>query len=102
MGYADSLQATLVIPYPGTALFEEAKRKGWLKTLDWNRYDMREPIMKTPMEDEELMRMIQELYRVAFNPKFIIRKIVSARSLSDFRFFLRAGKKVLGHLRDFG
>ena len=39
-GLIDSLQATIVIPYPGTQLFAEAKKNGWLKTEDWSDYDM--------------------------------------------------------------
>jgi radical SAM superfamily enzyme YgiQ (UPF0313 family) len=101
-GYADTLQATLVIPYPGTALFKEAKEKGWLKTLNWDRYDMNEPILKTKMKDDELKRLVQEIYKVAFSPRFIIKRLVSIRSLDDIKFILRAVKKVLGHLADFG
>ena len=40
-GLIDSLQATIVVPYPGTPMFEEAKSNGWLLTEDWDRYDMR-------------------------------------------------------------
>ena len=100
-GYADTLQATLLIPYPGTALFKEAKEKGWLKTLDWGKYDMRGPILKTKMKEDELMKLIQEIYKIAFDPRFIIKRLISIRSLDDVKFILRGGKKVLGHLRDF-
>ena len=30
-GWADTIQATVVMPYPGTPLFAEAEREGWLK-----------------------------------------------------------------------
>lgn len=98
---ADTFQATVVIPYPGTPLFEECKRKKLLKTLDWNRYDMREPIMKTPMEDKEIISMTRRVYNVAFDPEFIIRRILAIRSVRDMKFMLKAGKKVLGHIKDF-
>jgi radical SAM superfamily enzyme YgiQ (UPF0313 family) len=100
-GYAHTLQATIIIPYPGTSLFDEAKKEGWLKTLDWQRYDMREPVLRTPMADEKIIRMVQSTYKIAFNPEFLIRKIVNIRSLDDIQFIFRAAKKVLGHLRDF-
>ncbi|MHC1576473.1 MAG: B12-binding domain-containing radical SAM protein, partial [Methanosarcinaceae archaeon] len=45
-GWADTLQATIMIPYPGTPLFEECKENGCLRTLDWDKYDMRQPIME--------------------------------------------------------
>jgi len=100
-GYIDSLQATIVIPYPGTPLFRECQEKGWLKTEDWDRYDMREPIMKTPMPDAVLMAMTRNLYRSFLTPRFLWRKLRSIRSWSDIRFYWRAGLRVLGHLLDF-
>jgi radical SAM superfamily enzyme YgiQ (UPF0313 family) len=100
-GYAQTVQSTIVIPYPGTPLFEECKREGLLKTMDWDRYDMRETIMKTPMAEQEIQEMVQKIYKVAFNPEFMLRKVAGARSLDDVRFMKNASKKVLGHLRDF-
>jgi len=101
-GYADTMQATLMVPYPGTPLFEECKGKGLLRTLDWDRYDMREPVMETPLKDDEISEMTQGMYKVAFDPKFVGRKILSLRSKEDVKFLFRAAKKVAGHLRDFG
>lgn len=100
-GYASTLQATIVIPYPGTPLFEECKKNGLLKTLDWTRYDMREPVMKTPVGDEKLKEAVQSLYKVAFHPEFVARKILNVRSLEDVKFLGRAALKVGGHLLDF-
>lgn len=99
---AYTMQATVVIPYPGTPLFEECKKNNWLKTTDWDRYDMREPIMKTPMSDETLMKYVQGLYSVAFNPEFLIRKFMSIRDFEDLKYFAKAGAKVVGHIFDFG
>jgi radical SAM superfamily enzyme YgiQ (UPF0313 family) len=82
-GYASTLQATIVIPYPGTRLFGECKRNGWLKTLDWARYDMREPVMKTPVGDERLKEAVQSLYKVAFHPEFIARKVLNVREVRE-------------------
>jgi radical SAM superfamily enzyme YgiQ (UPF0313 family) len=100
-GWAYTVQATVVIPYPGTPLFEECKANGWLKTLDWDRYDMKEPVMVTPMRDEQVMGLVQGIYSVAFDPEFLFRKALTVRDLDDLRYFWRAGVKVVGHLRDF-
>jgi len=100
-GYAKTWQVTIVIPYPGTPLFEMAKANGWLRTEDWERYDMREPIMNTPMKEEEVMEIVQSLYRVALDPEFVARKIVGIRNLRDLRFVLRGARNILGHIRDF-
>ena len=100
-GLIDTLQATIVIPYPGTALFKECKKNGWLKTKNWDKYDMSQPVMKIPMKDKEVMALTQGLYKSFLTPRFITRKIVSIRDFDDIKFFWRAGKAVLGHLADF-
>lgn len=100
-GYAYTVQATVVIPYPGTPLFRECQENNWLKTLDWNRYDMKEPIMKTPMADSETMKLVQGIYSVAFNPEFILRRLATIKDKNDVKYYFRAGTKILGHLFDF-
>jgi anaerobic magnesium-protoporphyrin IX monomethyl ester cyclase len=100
-GYAKTFQVTIVIPYPGTQLFSMAKANGWLKTEDWERYDMREPIMKTAMKDDEVLEIVQDLYKVAFDPEFIIRKLVSVRNLADIKFLVRGAHNIFGHVKDF-
>lgn len=100
-GYAYTVQATVVIPYPGTPLFEECQEKGLLKTTDWERYDMREPAMRTPMEDREVMKLVQGIYGVAFTPEFLYRRLTSIRDIEDIKYFFRTGAKVIGHLMDF-
>jgi len=101
-GLIDSLQATIVISYPGTALFKECEKKGWLKTKNWDNYDMSQPVMKTEMSDEEVLGLTQGIYKSFLTPRFLVRKIASVRSIDDLKFFWRAGKKLMGHLRDFG
>jgi len=100
-GYVDTLQATIVIPYPGTALYEECRNNGWLLTEDWDRYDMKEPVMKSPMSGGDIKDLTQMLYKSFASPQYILRKVLSIRSIEDCRFLLRAGRKLAGHLTDF-
>jgi len=100
-GYADSLQATLAIPYPGTPLYKYCKENNLLLTEDYDRFDQREPVMKTEMSADELKYMIGRFYRSFLTPKFFLNKAKSVRSPRDLAFLARVGKKVLGHLKDF-
>jgi len=100
-GYADTLQATIVVPYPGTLLFKECQAEGWLTTQDWDEYDMRQPVMKTAMSKADIKQATQELYRIFLTPRYILRRLLSIRSLSDVRFISRGARKVFGHLKDF-
>lgn len=100
-GYVDTLQATIVIPYPGTPLFKECREKGWLITENWDEYDQRKVIMKSPLTEKDIKELTQGLYKSFVTPKFIWRKIIGIRSIDDIKFLFRAGGKVLGHLTDF-
>jgi radical SAM superfamily enzyme YgiQ (UPF0313 family) len=101
-GWIDTLQATIVIPYPGTALYREAAKEGWLRTTDWDRYDMREPILVSPIPDDKVLELTRDLYKSFVNPKFVIRKLASIRSKDDFNYVVtRGGKYIYGHLKDF-
>lgn len=101
-GWIDTLQATIVIPYPGTALFREAQEQNWLRTTDWDRYDMREPILTSPIPDEKVLELTRDLYRSFMNPRFILRKLGSIRNKDDFNYIVTRGAKyVVGHLKDF-
>ena len=100
-GYAYTMQATIVIPYPGTKLFEECKNNGWLKTLNWDDYDMKTPVMKTPFSPEMVLRLPQEMYKVSYSPEFVLRKILSVRDWDDFKYYFRAARKIFGHIFDF-
>jgi radical SAM superfamily enzyme YgiQ (UPF0313 family) len=99
--YAYTMQATVVIPYPGTPLFDQCQSEDKLYTLDWPRYDMKEPIMKLSFSPQELLKLVQGMYSVSFSPEFILRKILSIRDLTDIKYFGRAFLKVAGHLMDF-
>lgn len=100
-GYAYTMQATVVIPYPGSPLFQECKTNGWLKTEDWQRYDMKEMVMTSSINQTQIMKLVQSLYAVALNPEFILNRITSISEFNDFFFFIRAIPKIFGHIFDF-
>jgi radical SAM superfamily enzyme YgiQ (UPF0313 family) len=100
-GYADSLQATLMIPYPGTPLYRYCKENNLLLTSDYDRFDQREPVVKTELSERELKKMIGKLYRSFITPRFFWNKIKSIRSFNDLKFMIQSGRKVLGHHIDF-
>ena len=100
-GYVDTLQATIVVPYPGTPMFEEAKRNGWLLSENWEDYDMKQSVWKSAVDNEDVMRFTQGLYKAALSPGFLMRKIVSVRNVDDIRYLFRAGRKLMAHITDF-
>jgi len=101
LGLADSLQATLLIPYPGTPLFDYCKKNNLLLTQDWNKFDMRQPIIKTSLRSEEINIYIQKFFKSIFTPRFILNKIISIRSIDDIKYLLFYGLKFVKKLKDF-
>jgi radical SAM superfamily enzyme YgiQ (UPF0313 family) len=100
-GLIETLQATIVVPYPGTALFEAARQKGWLLTENWQAYDMKQSVWKSAMTQADVLRFTRDLYQSALSPRFIGRKILSVRNLDDIKFLFSAARRLLGHLDDF-
>lgn len=98
---ADSMQATIVIPYPGTPLFKQCQDNNWLLTDDWDNYDMRQAIMKCPMDTQELNILVQSLFKGVLTPKFLLKKISSIRNVDDFKHLAIYANKFIKKLYDF-
>ena len=101
-GWASTLQCTMTIPYPGTPLFRELKENDGLTTLDWDEYDMRRQITKTPkVTEDEIKAAVRRVYAGFFQPEALLRRLCSFRTLFDFSFYYRGFRSILGHLLDF-
>lgn len=98
---ADSLQATILIPYPGTPLFKYCQKNNLLLTQNWDDYDMRQPIIKSPIPPQKQVKLVQNLFKGVINPKFILKKIISIRSFSDIKHLFNYALKYLKKLKDF-
>ena len=98
---ADSMQATIVIPYPGTPLFADCQKNNLLLTDNWDDYDMRHPVMKSPIPPENQLKLVRELFYGVLTPQFLWHKIISIRNFSDIKFLAFYAVKYLQKLRDF-
>lgn len=103
-GYVDTLQSTLLMPYPGSRLYEMAVENGWLRYSpgEWERWNMSEPVLKSgDMSPEEVKGLCDETYKLFLSPKYVLRRLLSIRSFGDLKFSFRGARKILGHIRDF-
>jgi radical SAM superfamily enzyme YgiQ (UPF0313 family) len=96
----DCLQASVVIAYPGTPLWKEAVNKGWLLVgeKDYERYDMKHPILKTSVDANAWCTKTWNLMK---HPSFVIRQVVTLRSWRELDLLWRGLKSLLGHVRDY-
>ena len=59
-----SIGITFVTPYPGTPLYFEAKKKGWLITEDWSKFGGHHPVMHTDnLSTEDLLEAQRMIYQ---------------------------------------
>ncbi len=103
-GHAEMLQATVVVPYPGTPLHRMAMDNDWFRIDpgEYERFDMTEPMLKTPgLTPEEVVKLCGGVYKTFLTPSFIVRHILSIRTREDLSYFLRGVKAIWGHLEDF-
>ena len=99
-GWASTLQCTMTIPYPGTPLFKELQAAEGLTTLDWEEYDMRRAITKTPLVTEaEIKQAVQRVYRGFLQPRALYHTF--RRNLFNLGFYYRGFRYLVGHLLDF-
>ena len=78
--------------------------KGWFRIdpKDYDRFDMKEPVLSTPdMTPEEVMKICDEIYKVFLSPKYMLKQLVRIRSLRDIKYSVKGAAKVLGHVKDF-
>ncbi|MBP5285383.1 MAG: radical SAM protein [Kiritimatiellae bacterium] len=101
-GWASTLQCTLTVPYPGTPLFKSLDESGGLLTKDWDEYDMRRAVAKTPLVGEdEIKKAIRDVYRGFFQPRALLHRLADTRTMFDFKFYYRGVRSLFGHLLDF-
>jgi len=103
-GYADTLQSTLLMPYPGSKLYKTALENGWLRYSpgEWELWDMTEPVLKSAdITPEEVKQLCDETYKLFLSPKYVLKRILSIRSFEDLKFTFRGARKVMGHVKDF-
>jgi len=103
-GYIDMLQSTIVIPYPGTPLYEDAIENQWftVKPNDYESFDMSRPILKTPdMIPSEIEETCRAIYALHFNPKFIMHRLKKTWSINMIPYYIRGLQSMIGHRKDF-
>jgi radical SAM superfamily enzyme YgiQ (UPF0313 family) len=102
-GWASILQGSVIIPYPGTPLYQEALTNNWFTVNPeaWELFDMTHPVLQTSMNPATVMKMCDDLWRIYLHPQYLLRRLIKIRGLDDLRFTLNGLSSVIGHIRDF-
>jgi len=100
--FADDLDPDFVMfsaltPLPGTEIFEEAKRNGWIEDFNWSHYDMVHAIMPTEtLSRLEVQEQLYECYRSFYGPwKRKLQGVLAGNKMKRRVFRYMAGRSLL-------
>ncbi|WP_290623688.1 MULTISPECIES: B12-binding domain-containing radical SAM protein [unclassified Archaeoglobus] len=89
----DYAQFSVLTPYPGTEIFDEAERKGWILSRNFDDFTAGKPVLKNFfMSPQEISRFLKYCYlRFYLRPKFILREV----KRGNFKVILGVIRKAL-------
>ena len=73
----DDIGCYIATPYPGTPMYEEVVKNGWLRVTDFNKYDTATPTFETPELSMERLREIKYKAHQKFylRPSYVLKMI---------------------------
>lgn len=96
----DSVQASVIVPYPGTPLWWQARKNNWfiINPFDYFRYDMSQSVLRSKIDSGYWCKKIWNLH---LEPLFLIKTLFSIRSIADIKFLIRGALSHFGHTKDY-
>ncbi|MFQ6064552.1 MAG: B12-binding domain-containing radical SAM protein [Candidatus Bathyarchaeia archaeon] len=91
----------ILTPFPGTEVFEEAKRNGWIEDFNWAHYDMVHAIMPTEtLSREEVQKELYRCYRSFFGSwSRRLRGLFSANEIKRRVYRYMATQGIVGQFK---
>ena len=71
----DDIGCYIATPYPGTPMYEEVIKNGWLRVTDFNKYDTATPTFETPYLSMDRLREIKYKAHQKFylRPRYVLK-----------------------------
>jgi radical SAM superfamily enzyme YgiQ (UPF0313 family) len=98
--FGDSLQASVVVPYPGTPLYREAMKNNWfsINPKDYEKFDMSQSVLKAQVD---AYMWCDKLWSIHKDPKFMFNSLITMRSTHDLKLAHKGFRSVMAHTNDF-
>jgi anaerobic magnesium-protoporphyrin IX monomethyl ester cyclase len=82
----DYLSVAILTPFPGHDIYNWGLKEGRIMTLDWDLYYGSVPILKLDtLSPNEVVTLFRKMtFSVYFDPRFILKKILSIRTFTEF------------------
>jgi len=99
----DSAQFAVVIPHPGTELYQVCKNNDWLKYTTWEDFSACHSLIETPeLSRKDVERARIRAYReFYFRPSYILRTMVKIRDFQTLNSVLKSAKSVVDRMSFF-
>jgi radical SAM superfamily enzyme YgiQ (UPF0313 family) len=93
----DYAEFSILTPYPGTPIFDYAKKNNMLLTEDWSKYTATEPIVKIEgISEKEVKALFQKAYITFYlRPKIVMKWLRN----KQFSFIKTGIKAAINYLR---
>ena len=92
----DLLCLSIVVPYPGTAIYDDMLKKDYLDHADWdlfNYFGENIPWHTKYFSGKDLVAIRKSINRkFYFHHSYIFRKMISVRSLAEIRYLIKGGR----------
>lgn len=95
----DCLQASILTPYPGTVLHQQALKNNWFAKdpANYENYDMGQPILHSPINTQ---KWCQKMWSLHHHPKFITRSLLTIKNIDQLKTLLNGAESLVKHLKD--
>lgn len=96
----DSLQSSVIMPYPGTPLHNQGLKNEWF-LADQSNYECLiqiQPIFKSPIDTQ---KWCKKMWSIHYDPRFMLKTLFSIRTKKDIDLLARGLKSIIGHLKDY-
>jgi anaerobic magnesium-protoporphyrin IX monomethyl ester cyclase len=97
----DFVMFGILTPFPGNAIYDEAKENGWIEDTNWSHYDMIHAIMPTEtLSTTDVQEQLYECYRSFYGSwSRRIGGLFSSNQLKSKVFRHMATKSVVGRIK---
>jgi anaerobic magnesium-protoporphyrin IX monomethyl ester cyclase len=91
----------ILTPFPGTEIFEEAKRNGWIEDFNWSHYDMVHAVMPTEtLSRNEVQEELYQCYRSFYGSwRRRLQGIFSRNELRRRVYWYMAGRGIVSKFK---
>ena len=92
-----SAQFAVVVPHPGTELYDLCLEKGWLKYESWEDFDCRKSLIETEnFSSGDVEKYRNKAYREFYlRPSYILRTTLKMWNPKEARRIIRSAKSIL-------